>query len=50
LQEDYLKPRYQRLIILQREEEYESALEDAKKIKETDPSFANIDKIIEQLE
>jgi hypothetical protein len=39
LKPDYVKPRGFRMKILREEEEYEQALEDAKKIAELDPSY-----------
>lgn len=38
------------MMILKKEEEYDLALEDGKKIKEVDPSFPLIDKIIAELD
>lgn len=37
-------------MILKKEEEYDQALEDGKKIKELDPNFPLIDKIIAELD
>lgn len=41
---EYVKPRGFRMKILRDEEEYEQALEDAKKIEELDPVFPGIHK------
>ena len=38
------------MLILRKEEEYEQALEDSKKIKELDPSYPGINKTISELE
>ena len=38
------------MMLLKKEEEYEKALEDAKKIKEIEPSFSNIDPTLAELE
>jgi hypothetical protein len=38
------------MIILRKEEEYEKAIEDAKKIIELDPSFPSMYKIMSELE
>ncbi len=39
LRPEYVKPRGFRMKILKEEEEYEQALEDAKKIEELDPMY-----------
>ena len=36
----YLKPVYQRMVLLRGNEEYEDALKDAKIVKELDPKFS----------
>ena len=46
----YVKPHYQRMTLLKAEKEYEEALVDAKRIKELDPNFAQINKTIIDLE
>ena len=50
LNSEYLKPRYQRMLILKQQEEYDAALEDAKKIKELDSDFPKINQILSELE
>ena len=47
---DYIKPRYERLLISKKEEEYDQALEDAKKILELDPHYPKINHTINELE
>lgn len=44
LRPEYVKPRGFRMKILKEEEEYELALEDAKKIEELDPMYPGIHK------
>ena len=50
LDEMYVKPHYQRMMILKSETEYEEALVDAKRIMELDPSFPQIKKTTIELE
>ena len=47
---DYVKPRAQRMKISREQEEYEQALEDAKKIEEIDPMHPGIHKQVIELE
>jgi len=47
---EYVKSRGFRMKILRDEEEYELALEDAKKIVELDPSFPQIHRQVQELE
>lgn len=50
LKPDYVKPRGLRMKILKDEEEYEQALEDAKKIEELEPLYPGIHKQVIELE
>ena len=50
LRPEYVKPRGFRMKLLREEEEYELALEDAKKLEELDPSFPGIQKQKKELE
>ena len=47
---EYVKPRGQRMKLLRDKEEYELALEDAKKIEELDPMYPGIHKQVVELE
>ena len=47
---EYVKPLYQRMLLNKKEEEYEDALADAKKIQELEPSFKGISTTISELE
>mmetsp|Transcript_29766 Transcript_29766/g.39596 ORF Transcript_29766/g.39596 Transcript_29766/m.39596 type:complete len:80 (+) Transcript_29766:288-527(+) len=50
LDEQYIKPRYQRMTVLKEEEEYEEALADAKKIEQYEPGFRGIGHTVRELE
>ena len=50
LDSSYLKPVYQRMVLYKNNEDYEDALKDAKRIKELDPKFQQIDNEILSLE
>ena len=48
--EDYVKPRALRMKIYKDEEEYDKALEDAKKVEELDPMYPGIHKTVAELD
>ena len=50
LDNQYIKPLYQRMTIHKEEEEYEEAVADAKRIEEIDPTFKGIRTTIIELE
>ena len=47
---DYVKPRALRMKIAKEDEEYDLALEDAKKIQELEPSHPHINQTVRELE
>ena len=46
LDPSYLKPVYQRMVLFKNNEDYEDAVKEAKRVKELDPNFSQIDKEI----